>query len=47
MGQEAVRSLIGQMRDRRRAGNEIKVTCDIVRRQSVDSPSPTDPQPAG
>jgi LacI family transcriptional regulator len=47
MGQEAVRSLIGQMRDGRRAGSEIKVTCDIVRRQSVCSPSPTDPEPAG
>ena len=47
MGQEAVRSIIGQMRDGRRAGSEIKVTCNIVRRQSVCSPSPTDPEPAG
>ena len=47
MGQEAVRSIIGQMRDGRRAGSEIKVTCNIVRRQSVGSPSPTDPEPAG
>ena len=47
MGQEAVQSIIGQMRDGHRAGTEIKVTCNIVHRQSVGSPSPTDPEPAG
>ena len=47
MGQEAVRSLVGQIREGRVTGSVTRVTCDIVRRQSVGSPSPADKEPTG
>jgi LacI family transcriptional regulator len=52
MGQEAVRSLVGQIRDgqireSRGTGTETRVACDIVRRQSVGAASPASAAPPG